>query len=235
MTSSDEIKALYDKHYASFAGHPGQRSEARYAETLLALLERRRLVPSRELETYADLGSGLGFKTAAAARGFRSAVGFELSETAVAIARLLNDSPSLEFRVADVLTEQPHERFDFVTAFGLSILNTPSIALFAARSVDLADRFLADRGRFALIMQTDYSGTEREGWFNFSRADVRRLREEIQARGSYSVRVYVPQRDPRAYVSFGREHALREFGKRLLRRPSDVCFIVSRSSDERRG
>jgi SAM-dependent methyltransferase len=219
---------FYERRYASYAGHPGYLSETRYVDILLDLIERRGLVPLSRLRSYADLGCGLGFKTYAVARRFERSVGFDAAESAIALANRLNDLPALEFRVADVLAYEPEERFDFVTAFGLSVLNSADVGTTAERVLALCDRYLADRGVLLVVTPTDCSGSPREGWFNPSAEELRRLTSAIALRPRYTARLYTPQRDVRALVSFGPENALRELGKRVLRRPRDYCILVSR-------
>ena len=116
------------------------------------------------------------------------------------------------------------ERFDVVTAFGISLLNTPDEGEYARRVTWLASRFAAAGGTLVVIGQSDFSGRFDEGWFNHSHRALRRICSLAGASGR--ARLYLPGRDARSYVSFGAEHALRELAKPVLRRRRDYCLIV---------
>jgi SAM-dependent methyltransferase len=219
---------FYERYYASFAGHPGYVSETRYVERLLGALERRGLVSLGHLRSHADLGCGLGFKTYAVARHFERSVGFDASGTATELATRLNDLPALEFRTADVFEFEPGERFDFVTAFGLSALNSRDPGQTSERIAALADHYLADGGVFLVVTQTDCSGEERAGWYNPDTAALRRVASAVAMSGAYASRLYTPQRDLLAHFGYGAEHTLRELAKRMLRGRRDYCLLVSR-------
>ncbi len=223
-----DAKTFYESQYASFAGQPGYASESRFVDITSRALERRRLLAPARHRTYADLGCGLGFKTHAFARRFERSVGFDEAGAAIELANKLNDLPTLEFRVADVLAHDSSERFDFVTAIGLSVLNSRNVHETADRIVALADAYLADGGVFLIVTQSDCSGTEHEGWYHLSGRELKGLATAVASTGRYGTRLYAPHRDPRAYFAFGAEHALRELGKTLLRRPRDFCLLVRR-------
>jgi SAM-dependent methyltransferase len=219
----------YERRSGSFEGHPGFIGETRSVDVLLDALQRRRLMAPARYRSYADLGCGLGFKTYAFARCFEHSVGFDAANTAVELANRLNDLPTLSFRVADVLTYEPDEAFDFVTAIGLSAFNSADVGQTAGRVVTLADRYLADGGAFLVVMSTDCSGSERNGWYHISGRELRRLVGEVEASQRYRARLYAPQRDARTYVTFGAEFALRELGKWVLRHPRTHCLLVNRA------
>jgi SAM-dependent methyltransferase len=159
-----DAKSFYESQYASFAGQPGYVSESRFVDVTSRGLERRRLLAPARHRTYADLGCGLGFKTYAFARRFERSVGFDEGEAAIELANKLNDLPTLEVRVADLLAQEPTERFDFVTAIGQSVLNSRNVHETANRIVALAAAYLADGGVFLVDTQSDCSGAEHGGW-----------------------------------------------------------------------
>jgi SAM-dependent methyltransferase len=229
VTENQDGTDAYERRYGSFEGHPGFIGETRSVDVLLDGLERRRLISLGRYRSYADLGCGLGFKTYAFARRFEHSVGFDAAKTAVELANRLNDLPTLAFRVADVLTYEPDEAFDFVTAIGLSAFNSADVGQTARRVVTLADRYLADGGGFLVVMSTDCSGSERDGWYHLSARELRGLVGEVDASRRYRARLYAPQRDVRTYVTFGPEFALRELGKWVLRHPRTHCMLVNRA------
>lgn len=220
-----DVRDQYESSYSSFRGLPGYEREAQYVDTLADLLAARGLVPARRDATLADLGSGAGFKTHALAQRFGRVVGFDFSESAVELASRLNDHPDLAFRRLDVLNDDPGERFDVATAFGLSVLNERSVDELARRVRALADNFVSPGGVLAVVGQTDLSGQERDGWFNHTRGQLAAARKRLAGDGG-EVRLYWPHRDPRSYVSFGAEHALRQLALPLLRRRRDYCLVV---------
>ena len=229
MSENHGVTDAYERRYGSFEGHPGFIGETRSVDVLLGALERRRLIELGRYRSYADLGCGLGFKTYAFARHFEHSVGFDVAKTAVELANRLNDLPTLAFRVADVLTYEPDEAFDFVTAIGLSAFNSADAGQTAGRIVALADRYLADGGVFLVVMDTDCSGSTHDGWYHLSARELRRLAGEVEASERYRARLYAPQRDAHTYVTFGAEFALRELGKWVLRQPRTHCLLVNRA------
>ncbi len=215
----------YDKLYGSLAGQPGYPSEARYATRLLTLLRRKRLVTWSPDASYLDIGCGLGFKTRALADSFATACGVDLSATAIELATRLNDLDRLQFKQLDAERDDLGGRFDVVTAFGASMLNTWDEERFADLFRSLADRFVADGGTLVVVDQSDFSGAEREGWVNHTRSQFHRMRALIGH--SLSPQFVLPGRMHDTYTSFGAEHALRAAARAALHQRRDCCFVAN--------
>lgn len=224
------VRDQYERTYASFGGLPGYAREAAYVTAIFDLLTARGLIGPPDHRTLADLGSGVGLKTHALAARFERTIGFDFSARAVELATLLNDDPRLSFRQLDVLHEDPGERFEVVTAFGLSVLNDPRPEHVATRVGQLVDRFVTGDGVFVAVGQTDQSGSGRDGWFNHTRPQIRELAAHVAERFGSAV-VCWPHRDRRAYFSFGAEHALRTLATVVLRRRRDYCLVVRKAAE----
>ena len=86
-----------------------------FARQLLELLERR----GAQVRTALDLGCGTGVLCRELARQGIAAVGIDLSQGMIDIAR--RQAPECRFAVGDMVTFRPGERFDLVTCTGDAI------------------------------------------------------------------------------------------------------------------
>jgi SAM-dependent methyltransferase len=220
-------QAKYDADYGTFAGHPGYESETRYAQSLIRLLERRGLVTISPDMSHLDLCCGLGFKTRALAGSFGSSEGVDFSRTGIELANRLNDLDTLRFSFLDVETGTLGRRFDLVSAFGVSPLNTPDAKTYAEWVASFLHRFVEPGGTLLVVGQSDFSGAYDDGWFNHTRPQLQSVRELVNR--VFPTSLYFPNRDPRTYLSLGMEHALREVAKLALRRRRDYCLVARKS------
>jgi SAM-dependent methyltransferase len=230
--SGGDVQAKYDADYAAFAGHPGYRSEARHAQTMLRLLKRRGLLTIAPEMSHLDLGCGLGFKTRALAASFGASHGVDFSRTGIELANRLNDLDTLRFSFLDVETGTLGRGFDLVSVFGISPLNTPDAGVYTARVASFVDRFVNPGGTLLVVGQSDFSGAYDDGWFNHTHRQLRSIRTLVDR--VFPTRLYFPNRDPHAYLSLGAEHALREVAKLALRRRRDYCLVTRRPQQAER-
>jgi SAM-dependent methyltransferase len=221
--STSEAAHFYDAQHSSVAALARGPSDTRYATDLLRLLAAKRLIDRRAIATYLDLGCGLGFKTIAVARGLERTVAIDVSVRAIEIARDVHRSTPVEFRVADAAHAELGERFDLVSAFGLSLLNADPVPQIVRITRSLVDQYVANGGYLLVVGQTDYSGEWREGWFCHTRDQLLSIASALDAS------LYFPQRDLRSYVGFGLRRLVRELGRRVRRRRSDWCLVVRHS------
>jgi SAM-dependent methyltransferase len=216
--SPADIASEYDARYAAPSARAGGVRDTRYAAGLLELLDKIGLVELQRLRTCVDLGCGLGFKTKGIARHFTHTVGLDLSRQAIQSAKTLHASEPIDFQIGNASDANLGHRFDFVCMFGLSLLNIPEGEEFARVVRELAERYLDPKGYLLVVGQTDFSGRTKDGWFCQSDDQLEAIASILGAV------LYIPRRDLRNYMG---RRAIREFGRRVLKRRADYCIVLA--------
>lgn len=76
-------------------------------------------IPAGTVRTVADIGCGVGNKTAMMARHFQKAqvIGYDFSEEGIAAAKAFHKVKNVDFATADITEAKHHQKFDLITAF----------------------------------------------------------------------------------------------------------------------
>ena len=218
---------FYDKKYSSFESLPGFRQEEVYCQRIIHWLKWINWWPESDKVRYLDAGCGFGIKTFVFSRYFNQSLGIDFSVNAIEICNRLNNSPgNLTYQVKDI-EDISDEKFDMVTAFGLSYFNSRDIEMLAKRIALTANLSLNREGILFISTRTDYSGKSDTGWHNLGRREIAHLKKLLkdQCTGA-EVKVIAPDHHIKYLVAGTILHAIGSLRKSILNRPRDLFIII---------
>jgi 2-polyprenyl-3-methyl-5-hydroxy-6-metoxy-1,4-benzoquinol methylase len=223
------VQQAYAESYASFKALPGFEQERKSLSHRFKFVLHCAQIQISSSGTYMDLGSGLGIKTRIIAENFGQSLGLDFVERCVAIANLLNDWPTLRFVQADATKPSGH-RYDFVTAFGLSVFNVHDVQACATAIAAAARDHCKPGGTFLLYSFTDFSGQAPSGWVNHRKQDLETLVKALQSAG-LQAQIVFPQRRLGNYFGNGLRHLAAEWMKLLSRKRRDYYIVIRTPQD----
>lgn len=220
--NSNEIKEVYNSRYEKLPGDSINQREIHLYSKYIKLMH----LSFPKDYSLLDIGCGLGHKTIAAAEGASYVLGIDLSEVAVNKAfALYGERENLNFVAADLRSIS--EKFDFITAFGFSLLNEADIQtyLIVVKEI-LKNNLIPNKGNSMIIgSHTDFSGGNKSSWYYHTRSDLDQIKAGIQAFGNFNVRFVFPHKMIRNYFSFGSYNLFAECYK-LLKFRRKTYFII---------
>lgn len=183
--------------------------------------------PEGDEKHYLDAGCGLGLKTYVFSRYFTRSTGIDFSENAIGICKLLNDSPdNLSFQVKDI-EEPAGEKYDMITAFGLSTFNSHDIDLLSKRITSAVERLLNHHGILFIGTRSDFSGKSDTGWHYLTKQEIAQLIKHLKVRfAGASIEILSPD-NCFSYLNSGNTwQAAGSLRKVILRKPRDLFIII---------
>ena len=220
-------RKFYDKKYSSFAALPGYRQEEEYCLRIIKWLKLINCWPEGDHASYLDAGCGFGIKTHVFSRHFSHSFGIDFSENAIEICGLLNDSPdNLSFSVKDI-EDFADERYDMITAFGLSYFNSGDIELLAKSIALTAKRLLNQGGILFIGTRTNYSGKSDTGWHYLTKKELKQLKNQLKDQLTGAMVEIVSPDNKMKYLNSGNAiQAAGSLRKSILNKPKDLFIII---------
>lgn len=120
MGSKETNQKYYDRYWNdNMLKYLSQSAGVRWFEHLFNLTLDE--IPKNSIKTVADIGCGLGLKTATMAKRFKKAQvnGYDFSKPGIDAAKRFHKFPNIHFAVEDVTRSRSTKRFDLITAFDL--------------------------------------------------------------------------------------------------------------------
>jgi SAM-dependent methyltransferase len=122
-----------------------------------------------------DIGCGFGIKTYYISEIFERVIGADFIENIISVNNLLNDRNNLEFIPYDFTKNLIlNEKFDCVTAFGFSILNTSDVTTFV-KNVDKIMNLTNNKGFLIIWSFSDFTSKSPSGWHNHSKNELKEI------------------------------------------------------------
>jgi len=225
--NAELTKQMYDKRYSSFQFLPSFNNEyKKIVKTFSNILNKYKISPA-SLHSYLDLGCGMGVKTYCLSSFFDVSKGVDISERAIQIASLLNDKPDLTFEVSDVNTSSSVEKFDIITALGLSVLNVSNLDQYYKEVLLIQEKYLKNQGYLIIYSFTDYSGKALTGWYNHTRNELHALLKQMN-NDTITCKLYFPHRNIHSYFGHGVDLFLAEIYRKLKSKRRDYYFIIQK-------
>ena len=216
------VREFYENKYCSFKSVTSYTAEKRFFGFQLECLEQKYGSLDFQKSSILDLGCGFGMKTYLLAEKAKHVVGVDFIPQVLEINKLLNDKSNLQFFFQDLTGKKDIEgKFDIVTAFGLSILNTPSKEKFLAFIDQITKGYLKERGKIVIWSSTDYSATDKNGWYNHSMEELNGIVGEIRNVMNCQVDIFRP------YKHFTFKNFSLEYAYRSLRSKQYYFIIIS--------
>lgn len=222
---SETVRTVYDKRYSGFSFLPGFSNEEKRIRRIFSNLFNKYSVTPSTLNSFLDLGCGFGLKTYILSGFFKQSKGIDFSSTAIQIASLLNDKKNLNFETGDIHQPTSDEKFDIVTALGLSVLNISEVQKYAEEVSGILKNYIRPGGIFIIHSFTDFSGTAPSGWYNFTSGELKEILTLLR-KEYLSVQIYFPHKDISNYFGFGMENLMKELYKLLQFKKKDYYIII---------
>ena len=217
-------KQIYAESYASFNGLSGFALEKKFLRHRFQLLTKLFNLSIPTPSSYMDLGSGLGVKTRIMADFFTESVGVDFVERCIKVCKLLNDKPGLSFILADA-TQVTGHKYDFVSAFGLSVFNVHDSKACAEAIIKAGQDHCKPGGYLMVYSFTDFSGKAPTGWVNHTRKDLAHVLELLGQAG-LRPQIVFPHRHFANYFGNGIRHLAGELIKLLSRKRRDYYIVI---------
>jgi len=223
--ADESQKSHYEKKYSNFKALPNYDLEYRKFHYRFKNLITDNNIHIDSSSRLLDLGCAFGVKTYMMSDFFQYTKGIDFIENSIAVAKLLNDNPKLEFEVEDVSVEVKEDvKYNFITAFGLSIFNKKQIDAIVQNIQMVAARFGQDKFTLILGSETDFSGTSPSGWHYHSKQEILSLQSHLINLG-YKVHLYYPHKKSNNYSGRGIAYWLYE-SLRLFSSAKREYFLI---------
>ncbi|MFA6924937.1 MAG: class I SAM-dependent methyltransferase [Bacteroidales bacterium] len=222
-----EVKEIYEKRYSNFTSLPAYYLEERKYKRIFNNIFTNFKVDIKKFPNYIDIGCGLGIKTYILSEYFEKSTGIDFSENAINIAKLLNAKPNVEFEVADVKNISSSEnKFDFITAFGLSVLNVKDVEQIKNEILNIINLYAKKESYIVVSSSTDFSGSVPAGWYYHSRKGLKQLVDSINSIENLTCKIYFNHCDFKNYFLHGFETFAIELYRLLFSRKRDYYLVV---------
>lgn len=220
------VRDAYIKRYSGFEALPSFKTETQYLRKIAANIAKNYAIDYNQFNTYLDLGCGLGIKTAIFSNFFTTSMGIDFVDNAIQIATLLNDNEKLTFKTIDVTEQNTIGKWNFITAFGLSLFNTHDVTACINEIKNTINTYATDKAILVIGSFTDFSGKAPTQWVNHSRNDLTVILRELNAVQNYSATIYFPHKDPANYFGSGALNFLTEWYKLIFTKRRYYYIVV---------
>ena len=227
MMEEEDVREVYDKRYASFSFFPGYRHEALTCTRLLGVIQSKGFKFENSEANLIDLGCGFGMKTHALARKFRQVTGLDISNNAIRVAELLNDTDNLHFVASDAKDFEVTEPFSRITAFGYSGFNLPGVEDIVKHIEEIQAKFLDQKGMLVLYSRSDFSGKAPSGWYYHTRNELNLLVTSLRKTYPKSrVELIFPHRTWKNFRCGNFAEQLTEWSKWLVLKQKEYLIVI---------
>lgn len=226
-----DIKEIYEKKYGAFVSLPGYQQEKEYCGRIIQWMKRINLWPV-ERNTYLDAGCGFGLKTYIFSNHFNCSEGIDFSRNVIEVCKLLNDKPdTLSFSVQEIENCR-EQKYNLVTAFGLSYFNLDDIEELSSRIANLALKLLEKDGTMLITTRKGPANAPDTGWHNHSGSSIKKIKKQLQHKlAGRHIAIIAPDESMPYLTSGNILQITGSLRKIIFNRPRDLFIIIKNGQE----
>lgn len=229
--NQDNQKEHYEKKNSNFKALPYYSVEYnKFYYRFINILSDNNIEIEKS-DSLIDLGCAFGVKTYILSPLFKKVTGIDFIKNSTDVACLLNDKDNLFFECADVLQEiQYKERYNFITAFGLSVLNKKNVDEINQNIKTIINRFATDYFTLIIGSETDFSGKSPSGWHYHTMREIKSIINYWNKLG-YETKLYFPYKKRNNYTKRGISYFLYETFRTISSSKREYYIIIKKKND----